>query len=312
MVAQASLKQRGVELAFALTVLGTAVLAVAVISLWRPIEAWPPIEAFRVPQGWKALDPTPGADGWAKRARDPSTGIVFILVKPGRFMMGSPDGEGLPHEHPQHKVQITRPFYLAETETTVAQWRRFSTEGAYAYHESENHPVGGVNWDDAKAFCKHYGYRLPTEAEWEYACRAGSQTAFSFGNEEAKLLDYGWFFRNSGKTLLPEDTLWNMDRLCEWGCQVQPVKGKKPNAFGLYDMHGNISEWCEYGERDYTEDAQVDPVGPADTTSLGLRGVRGGSFFYLAYYSRSASRHFGTPSLRFALHGFRPAKSVES
>ena len=114
-----------------------------------------------------------GFDRREKRVKDPRTGIVFILVEPGRFMMGSPDGEGEDDEHPQREVRITKPFYLAETETTVAQWRRFGTRTEVTA-KTDKHPVSKVSWWDAKRFCEHYGYRLPTEAEWEYACRAAT------------------------------------------------------------------------------------------------------------------------------------------
>ena len=269
---------------------------------------------YREPQGWEVLDPTPGIDGWARRVQDPRTGVIFILVEPGSFMMGSPEGEGYRDEHPQHKVQITKPFYLAETETTVTQWRRFDAEYGYGHKgcgKSEEHPITEVSWNNAMAFCKHYGYRLPTEAEWEYACRAGSQTTFSFGNEGAKLLDYGWFFRNSGKTLLPEDTKLTQRKLLsgEWGCEARRVGGKKPNALGLYDMHGNVWEWCEEGRRFYTEEPQVDPVGFADPMR---RAVRGGSWRDDADACRSAYRNWNGSRNLDDFIGFRPAKSVES
>ena len=300
-----------------LVALAVMLLLVTGITVWwRGRDSEEESPKYRVPEGWEALDPTPGADGWAKKARDPRTGIVFILVDSGSFLMGAPDGEGEPNEHPQHEVRITKPFYLAETEATVAHWQRFEADLYGPLPEIDvnsslwallTRPISRVNWDDAKRFCKHFGYRLPTEAEWEYSCRAGTQTGFSFGNDEAKLIDYDWFFRNSGKTLLPEDTKWHIAKLRGWVCQVQRVGGKKPNALGPYDMHGNVAEWCEDGRRNYTEAQQVDPVGPVFPKDL---AVRGGCWISPAYVCRSAFRVWNHPSFRLNFFGFRPAKSV--
>ena len=167
------------------------VWAVFLISLIGGAIWWVSRDTGRTPEGWETLDATPGFDHWAKRVKDPRSGIVFILVEPGRFMMGSPDGVGEDNEHPQHEVRITKPFYLAETETTMDQWTRFVNATGYKNEgegETPKHPVGDVSWDDAKAFCEYYGYRLPTEAEWEYACRAGT-TGQRYGN----LDDIAWY-----------------------------------------------------------------------------------------------------------------------
>ncbi len=245
------------------------------------------VSLSRVPEGWETLDATPSFDRWAKRAKDPRSGIVFILVEPGQnFMMGSPDSEGNDDEHPQHEVRITKPFYLAETETTVAQWRRFVAKTGYENKgsgETEKHPVADVNWDDAKAFCEHFGYRLPTEAEWEYACRAGT-TEQRYGN----LDEIAWYDFNSGR-------------------KSHPVAEKKPNPWGFYDMLGNVWELCAdaYDKDFYSKEVRDDPF-VADGQG---RVLRGGSWLNDPSHLRAAKRFAYLSSERSALDGFRCARS---
>jgi formylglycine-generating enzyme required for sulfatase activity len=155
-----------------------------------------------------------------------------------------------------------------------------------------------VSWEDAVEFCRRLSelpaekeaghvYRLPTEAEWEYACRAGTTTNFGFGDDDSNLDDYAWFRENSAE-------------------KTHPVGGKKPNAWGLYGMHGNVGEWCQDWKEDYPEDAVTDPTGPAS----GLyRVIRGGSYLKPAEYCRSASRSGYKPSSRNYHHGFRVSLS---
>jgi formylglycine-generating enzyme required for sulfatase activity len=170
-------------------------------------------------------------------------------------------------------------------------------------------PVEQVSWEDAIAFCNklseregltpHYkpgggvqsggeGYRLPTEAEWEYACRAGSQTRFSFGDDEASLGDYAWFKANSG-------------------AKTHPVGEKHPNAFGVYDIHGNVWEWCEdwHEESYYARSPGADPPGPSLTAH---RVVRGGSWGRDPLLVRTAYRGHDGPALRHSKLGFRVAR----
>jgi formylglycine-generating enzyme required for sulfatase activity len=155
-----------------------------------------------------------------------------------------------------------------------------------------------VSWSDAVEFCRKLSalpeerragreYRLPTEAEWEYACRAGSTTKWSFGDDEAQLGDYGWFNGNSG-------------------FHTHPVGQKKPNAWGLFDMHGNVWEWCSDGYEDYGSSAVTDPQGPSGASA---RVYRGGSWSLTARYSRSAFRNWNAPSSRSLNLGFRLALS---
>jgi sulfatase modifying factor 1 len=149
-------------------------------------------------------------------------------------------------------------------------------------------PVVGLNWDEATAFCEWVGGRLPTEAEWEYACRAGTTMEYSFGEDPKMLGDYGWFDKNSGG-------------------QTQPVGSKKPNPWGLHDMHGNVWEWCAdwYGE--YAKGGVTDPTGPKDASD---RVIRGGGWISDAGGCRSAYRSWIHPSYRGFILGFRVALSV--
>jgi len=160
------------------------------------------------------------------------------------------------------------------------------------------YPVDQVSWEDAVEFCKKLSelpeekkagrvYRLPTEAEWEYACRAGSKAAYSFGANSKTLGDYAWFGENSGN-------------------QTHPVGEKKANAWGLYDMHGNVWEWCSDWYGVYPKGSVSDPSGPSEGS---IRVDRGGSWAYGAANCRSAYRGWGAPSYRIGNDGFRVALS---
>jgi formylglycine-generating enzyme required for sulfatase activity len=230
-------------------------------------------------------------------------GMKMALIPAGEFTMGSSDGDA--NEKPPHKVRITKPFYLGQHEVTVGQFRQFVTGSGYTGaggswktpfpSQTDDHPVVNVNWNDAKAFCgwlsKKEGkeYRLPTEAEWEYACRAGTQTKWSFGDDESELGSYAWFGGNS--------------RL-----RTHPVGQKKPNPWGLYDMHGNAWEWCEdRSEALYrAESPQDDPKGGSAGTD---RVLRGGCWFNLPENTRSTYRTGSDPDSRYRLNGFRVART---
>jgi formylglycine-generating enzyme required for sulfatase activity len=179
--------------------------------------------------------------------------------------------------------------------------------------DSSNYPVETVSWDDAVEFCKELSnlpeekkagriYRLPTEAEWEYACRAGSKTAYSFGANSKSLGDYAWFAGNSGRQTPPVSEKKTTN-------QTHPVGGKKANKWGLYDMHGNVLEWCSDWVGEYPKDAVSDPSGPSEGSS---RVLRNGGWNDVAAGCRSAFRVGNGPSKRFPNIGFRVALSSES
>ena len=239
-----------------------------------------------------------------------SVGMKLVLIPKGSFKMGLSEYlEVLARGELQHEVTISKDYYLGVTEVTQGQYEKVMGTNHPSYFQkrvigksdSSMYPVERVSWEDAVEFCKQLSelpeekkagrdYRLPTEAEWEYACRAGSKTAYSFGADSRSLGDYAWFGENSGG-------------------QTHPVGEKKANAWGLYDMHGNVWEWCSdwYGE--YSKSAVSDPVGPKEGSS---RVFRGGSWGIEAAICRSAFRGGSVPSDRYDGLGFRVALSSES
>ena len=204
-------------------------------------------------------------------------------------------------EDPQHQVTISKPFYLGVTEVTQAQLKAvMATEpwkGRPFAKEGGENAASYVSWDDAAAFCRKLSQksgralRLPTEAEWEYACRAGSKTKYCFGDDDSKLGGYAWYNKNA----------WNVGEQ-----YAHRVGQKKANTWGLYDMHGNVLEWCQDWYGAYPSSATTDPVGPP---SGSYRAVRGGSWFNDARYCRSAVRSYYSPELRNAATGFRLART---
>ena len=237
-----------------------------------------------------------------------SIGMKFAYIPAGEFVMGSaPDEKGrAPDEGPQHPVKISRGFYMGITQVTRAQY--MAVTGSNPRRRSlktdqAELPVEQVGWSNAVQFCRKLSetegrtYRLPTEAEWEYACRAGTTTRFSFGDSDADFPLYGNIisvvvdparqagFEDGYKMMAPVATFW-------------------PNGFGLYDMHGNIYEWCSdwYGEDYYSKSPIVDPNGPATGS---VRVVRGGSWNCPPHQCRSAHRRSFPPYYAIHFIGFR-------
>ena len=210
-----------------------------------------------------------------------SVGMVLVPIPAGKFQRGS------------HSVQITKPFYLSAYEVTQEQYKKVMGNNP-SQSKGVNKPVEKVDWSDVVEFCEKLSrregeeFRLPTEAEWEYACRAGTTTAYSFGDDASKLGQYAWHRDNSGNT-------------------THVVGLKLPNPWGLYDMHGNVYEWCQDWYEDYgNEKVVIDPTGPVSGRN---RVLRGGAFLSSPQIVRAANRDFSLPGRRYRLSGFRLART---
>jgi formylglycine-generating enzyme required for sulfatase activity len=235
-----------------------------------------------------------------------SIGMKLTLIPAGEFMMGSPEAERYrDDDETRHLVKISKPFYLGVYEVTQQQYEKVMGarpwQGRDYVKEGADYPAVWVSHDDAVEFCRRLSkqegveYRLPTEAEWEYACRAGTTTVFSFGEDEAKLGPYGWYDTNA----------WAIGEK-----YAHRVGQKLPNRWGLYDMHGNGWEWCHDWYGPYGSEKVVsDPVGPAQGEP---RVLRGGSVWDLASTGRSASRGGSPPDNRNNSYGFRVARTYSS
>jgi formylglycine-generating enzyme required for sulfatase activity len=236
------------------------------------------------------------ATGLPWRVRDIGTGIEMLLVPPGTFMMGCSASLQFgceSDENPVHQVTLTKPFYLGRYEVTQAQWTAVMGSNPSIFQgqaDSPSRPVERVSWNMIQAFSAATGLRLPTEAEWEFACRAGTTTAFNNGSDDdATLGKVAWFGVNSGS-------------------QTSPVGQKQANALGFHDMHGNIWEWVSdwYAANYYSLSSGINPSGPMSGSN---RVLRGGSWFFSSDVCRSSDRHGGSPGSINSSNGFRAAKT---
>jgi len=232
-----------------------------------------------------------------------SIGMKLALIPAGEFMMGSPESEEGRNgdEGPQHRVRITRAFYLGTTEVTQGQWESVMGtkpwSGKFYVKEGSDYAATYVGWEDAVKFCRKLSakegkeYRLPTEAEWEYACRAGTTTAYHFGADASRLGDYAWY----------HDNAFNVEER-----YAHQVGQKRPNGWGLYDMYGNVWEWCAdwYDDEYYANSPADDATGPASGSN---RVSRGGCWSFHAGNCRSSHRDGDWPDCRSSGLGFRVA-----
>ena len=263
--------------------------------------------------------PPPDSKGATKvNAKD---GLKYVWMPPGTFVMGSSPGdtECYDNEKPPHQVTITKGFWLGQTVVTVGTYKRFAgATGRQMPPEpkfdgrplnpgwgNEAMPIVDVTWDDAQAYCSWAGGRLPTEAEWEYAARAGSAAA-RYGD----LDEIAWYADNSGRQRLDSTRIWNKDqanyarRLSENGSGMHEVGQKRANGFGLYDILGNVWEWVNdwYDQNYYQNSLSQDPTGPV---SGQLRVVRGGSCYGNLMNVRVSYRYWVDPAFRYSSLGFR-------
>lgn len=225
-----------------------------------------------------------------------SIGMKLRLIPAGSFMMGASrgDDDAESREKPQHRVEITKPFYIGVYPVTFEQYEHVMSEGLYK-SGGNDHPVDNVSWYDAQEFCRkmkkitRHKYRLPTEAEWEYSCRAGTTTRYYWGDNDEDTENYAWYDENS----------------VDGGSH--PVGGKEPNAWGLYDMLGNEYEWCQdwYDKNYYSQSPAKDPPGPSSGDN---RVVRGGCWYNAPFDLRSSFRFMDKPGYK---NGFRVVREVD-
>ncbi len=208
-----------------------------------------------------------------------SLGMKFVFIHPCTFMMGSPpDEKGRYENEIRHPVTLTKGFWIQTTPVTQVQWTAImDSNSSYFKDRGEYRPAENMCWYDCQEFINKLNetegknrYRLPYESEWECACRAGGNSSFCFGDDELLLEEYAWYFDNSE-------------------LRTHPVGEKRPNDWGLYDMHGSVWEWCQdwYGE--YPSEAVSDPDGPPEGAN---KVVRGEAWYFYAESCRSASRNY--------------------
>ncbi|MDA0833886.1 MAG: formylglycine-generating enzyme family protein [Planctomycetota bacterium] len=276
-----------------------------------------------------------------------SIGMKLVLIPAGEFMMGSPDSfkDAEQRERPQHKVRFTKPFYMGQHEVTKGVFAHFVQETNYkttaeqngvggngydaitgkfkakkeftwknpGFEQTDDHPVLNVSWDDAVQFCEWLSerekeeYQLPTEAQWEYVCRAGSQEPWSFGNDVEGLVVVG---NVKDATAKEKFTEWDTIKSSDGYVFTAPVGQFQPNAFGIYDMHGNAWEWCRdiYDENAYKNRSETTDA-PFVTTGTDKRLMRGGSWYDWINFTRSARRAGWSPDSSFVNVGFRVVRT---
>ena len=232
-------------------------------------------------------------------------GMEFILVQPGTFVMGSPENEPSRDKNEvQHKVIISKAYYLMATEVTVKQWRAVMGRKMFSKKKGgDNFPVTKVSYYDIERFIRKLNrqnkgiYRVPTEAEWEYACRAGTTTAYSWGN---KIDCSKAMYENNNKKRSECINYYASQGIAS--DQPAPVKSFQPNPWGFYDMHGNVWEWCSDIYQDYQSNM---PDRGYDIMETGTRIKRGGSWYKYGIFLRSANRAYAHPGAKFRTTGFR-------
>ena len=221
----------------------------------------------------------------------------MLLIPGGTFTMGCSGSVSYAcdsGENPTHQVTLSKAFYLGKTEVTQAQWQAKMGINPSNFSGNANNPVEQVSWNDIVGFNTATGLRLPSEAEWEYACRGGTTTAFhsmpgypNGTNDDSLLGNIAWFYPAAGST-------------------THAVAGKAANAFGMYDMSGNVWEWCNDWYGSYAAGNATDPAGPSSGSS---RVLRGSDYSSASYYCRSSGRAKSAPDGHYSFIGFRVART---
>jgi len=276
----------------------------------RPIEHWGMIVTL-IFSGWILVLLAPLYLCAEERQLTNSLNMTFVRIPPGSFTMGSPaDEKGRGKNEVQHEVTLTRPFYMQTTEVTVAQWRAVMGKGFFFRKKgSDDMPVVKVSWEDCMEFVEKLNrlnegvYRLPTEAEWEYACRGGVGSVYGCGGTI-----------DCSKAMYANNTLKTPD--CVKAAESKglpadkpaPVKSYGPNAWGLYDMSGNVWEWCRDWYGPYGSAPVVDPKGARSGFD---RVRRGGSWYGPGGRCRCANRNLSHPANRYQTTGFRLVREAE-
>lgn len=225
---------------------------------------------------------------------DPGTGMEFVFVKGGCYQMGDTFGGGDGDEKPVHEVCVGD-YYIGKYEVTQGEWEKVMGSNPSHFKKGARYPVDQVSWNDAQEFLRKLntpsgkGYRLPTEAEWEYAARSGGKSERYAGFSDAPELDlHAWYDRNAGSS-------------------THPVGEKKPNGLGLYDMTGNVYEWVQDWKGKYSAASRDNPQGPP---SGSYRVLRGGSWNSILRLTRTAARNHHPPDARLYSYGFRVVRSA--
>ncbi len=266
----------------------------------NPALSYVPDDLDFVPMGDGAVGGAPSGRIYTV----PSINYKMVYISPGTFMMGRPSGEPeRDSDERQHKVTLTKGFYMGATEITQSQWKTIMGNNPSQF-KGNNRPVENVSWNDCQEFIRKLNrqeggnkYRLPTEAEWEYACRAGTTTPFYTGNcisTDQANYDGNYPMPGCSKGRYRKKTI--------------DVASFSPNAWGLYDMHGNVWEWCQDWYGDYSDSTMLNPVGPYSGTK---RIRRGGSWYKYGHSCRSANRNMGHPANRLRTTGFRLVRETQ-
>jgi len=257
------------------------VAAAAAVGVVWVVGSTPPVEPLPAAEQARVREPFDRGE----REATNSIGMRLRLIPAGQFVMGT--AEGYEDEMPPHRVTVGEAFYLGVHEVTQAQYARVMGSNP-SHFVGGRRPVENVAWQEAVEFCRRLSrregvaYRLPTEAEWEYACRAGTTTKYSCGDSPAALHEHAWYLRTSGR-------------------QTHEVGSRKPNAWGLHDMHGNVWEWCRDRFGPYAEG------GGASVEGAG-RVLRGGAWGVTRDGCRSSYRNHSSPEVRHYTIGFRVAR----